>query len=190
MVTKPPQPALKTLLPDLAEALGRTVPQLYERQRELVSAGLLTARPGKGPGSGVPATAHNVALLLVAMLAVERGSAAKRTKLLASAKGTAGEGPYIPSITFLEALASILRMEAPEDNAALARRPLEVVVSRDTLHAWIEWPSRQTNSALPHEFTPSGKRMPIRALKSQTSLSGGFFLLFTRLLQSKNRQLL
>ena len=48
--------SLKSTLPALGRILGMTPSALYERQKLLVLEGLLHAVPGRGPGSGVPAT--------------------------------------------------------------------------------------------------------------------------------------
>jgi hypothetical protein len=61
--------SLKSYLYGVAPILGLTPAALYERQRALVKLGLLTATPGRGPGSGVPLTAENVAAVLISVLA-------------------------------------------------------------------------------------------------------------------------
>ena len=52
--------------------MGMTPAALYERQRALVREGLLAAEAGRGPGSGVRATAPAVALLVLSVLATDR----------------------------------------------------------------------------------------------------------------------
>jgi len=76
--------SLKGLIPKLAKAVGMTPAAIYERQRALVHAGLLHPRSGRGPGSGVPADAKSVAILLISLLAsvalcavVRRGAPAR-----------------------------------------------------------------------------------------------------------------
>lgn len=44
---------------------------LYVRQRALVELKLLDVIPGRGPGSGVPLTAKNVAALLISLIAAQ-----------------------------------------------------------------------------------------------------------------------
>lgn len=62
--------SLKASLPYLAPLFGLTTDALYERQRALVRHGVLKAIPGRGPGTGVPLSAHNLATLLIAVAAV------------------------------------------------------------------------------------------------------------------------
>lgn len=64
-------PSLKTLLREMGPLLDLTEDQLYERQRELVRCELLTERPGRGPGSGVPATHQTVSVFVASILAVD-----------------------------------------------------------------------------------------------------------------------
>ena len=60
---------LKSFLYGVAPILGVTGAILYERQRALVSLGVLKAAKGRGPGSGVPLTAENVAAVIISLLA-------------------------------------------------------------------------------------------------------------------------
>jgi hypothetical protein len=62
---------LKSFLYGVAPILGVTGAVLYERQRALVSLGVLKAAKGRGPGSGVPLTAENVAAVIISVLATE-----------------------------------------------------------------------------------------------------------------------
>jgi len=57
-------PGLKTVCQRIAEVYGIDVSRLYERQRKLVAEGLLVARDGRGPGSGVECSPENLAILL------------------------------------------------------------------------------------------------------------------------------
>ena len=61
--------SLKSLILWMADQLRMPPAAFYERQRALVRAGMLKAEPGRGPGSGVRATADLVALLLIGILA-------------------------------------------------------------------------------------------------------------------------
>jgi hypothetical protein len=63
--------SLKSFLYGVAPIIGITPNALYERQRALVKLGLLTAAPGRGPGSGVPLTAENIAAVVISVLAAE-----------------------------------------------------------------------------------------------------------------------
>ena len=63
--------SLKSFLYGVAPIVGISPAALYERQRALVKLGLLTVTPGRGPGSGVPLTADNVAVMVICLLAAE-----------------------------------------------------------------------------------------------------------------------
>ena len=62
---------LKSFLYGVAPILGVTGAVLYERQRALVSLGVLKAAKGRGPGSGVPLTAENVAAVIISVLVTD-----------------------------------------------------------------------------------------------------------------------
>ena len=84
---KRPDPSLKSLIPYLASKFEMTPFALYERQRALVRAGLIHAVPGRGAGSGVRATPHSVAMLLIAWLQPKVCSEVeKETKIVANLK--------------------------------------------------------------------------------------------------------
>ena len=86
-----PPVSLKSLIPLLAQTLETTPAALYERQRALVRAGLIAAEPGRGPGSGVRATPHSVAMLLLSLLATgSLSETEKQTKALANLKSKDG----------------------------------------------------------------------------------------------------
>jgi len=80
--------SLKSIIPLLSDVLRFSENALYERQRALVRGGLIKATAGRGPGSGVKATADNVAMLIISVLAtdslsdvvVETGIIAKATR--------------------------------------------------------------------------------------------------------------
>jgi hypothetical protein len=63
--------SLKSFLYGVAPILKTTGAALYERQRVLVNLGALEATPGRGPGSGVPLTAENFAVILISLLATD-----------------------------------------------------------------------------------------------------------------------
>lgn len=63
--------SLKAFLPWIHAATGVSVDSLYERQRALARSGLLQSNPGRGPGSGTPLTANNLATFLIALLAAD-----------------------------------------------------------------------------------------------------------------------
>jgi hypothetical protein len=104
--------SLKSLVPSLAEALGMTSAALYERQRALVRAGLLDAKPGRGRGSGVTADAKSVAMLLVSVLATDSLSETEsQAKIVANLKSETDPCPLTGKKTFASALASALALE-------------------------------------------------------------------------------
>ena len=79
-------PSLRSYLFKLSELLGLTPIALYERQRELVRAGLLHAEGTRGPGAGVRLSPEAVAVLLISVLATDSLSeVAKRTREIAGA---------------------------------------------------------------------------------------------------------
>lgn len=102
--------SLKGYIPALARLVGTTPAALYERQRALVRAGLLDQSEGRGPGSGVRATAPSVALLLISVLASENLSDTEaRVRAIAEAHPSGRQRcPYTKRTNFLDALAAIL----------------------------------------------------------------------------------
>ena len=85
---------------------------LYERQRVLVRAGLLQQRPGRGPGSGVPANAKSVAMLLISLLATgSLSEVEEQTKVIANLKCRDGRCPVTGKKTFGAALTAALQSE-------------------------------------------------------------------------------
>jgi hypothetical protein len=80
---------LKAYLPRLAEIAGSTPASLYERQRALVRLGLLSAQPGRGPGSGVKLSPDSLAIMIISILATENLSEIdKRVLRLCNARPT------------------------------------------------------------------------------------------------------
>jgi hypothetical protein len=63
--------SLKSIIPALSNFLLFSEHALYERQRALVRGGLLKAKEGRGPGSGVKATPESVAMLVISVLATD-----------------------------------------------------------------------------------------------------------------------
>lgn len=64
--------SIKAFSTALSPYLSLTPNALYERQRALVRAGLLSTKPGRGPGSGVEASPKNVALLILSTMATDQ----------------------------------------------------------------------------------------------------------------------
>ena len=104
--------SLKSLIPVLAYVLKIFPAALYERQRALVRAGLLQARPGRGPGSGVRATPESVALLLISLIATGSLSEVERkTKVVAALRSRTKRCPLTGEKTFVNALTAAFRSE-------------------------------------------------------------------------------
>ena len=103
--------SLKAYAPRLASLLGTTPAALYERQRALVRAGLLTQPQGRGPGSGVPVRPYEVALLFIAVLASDSLSdTSEKVRLVSTARSSADDNvcPLTGEQTFVEAVARVL----------------------------------------------------------------------------------
>ena len=110
--------SLKGLIPKLAKAVGMTPAAIYERQRALVHAGLLHPRSGRGPGSGVPADAKSVAILLISLLATgSLSEVEQQTRAIANLKGRC---PVTGKKTFVAALTAALNSEELLARALLA----------------------------------------------------------------------
>jgi hypothetical protein len=101
---------LKAYLPRLAEIIGSTPASLYERQRALLRLGLLSAQPGRGPGSGVKLSADSLAVMIISILATENLSDIdKRVVRLCNARPTPGPTCNVTSArTLRQAVATVL----------------------------------------------------------------------------------
>jgi len=178
--------ALKTVLPALTKVLGTSVHQAYERQRALTNAGLLKARPGRGPGSGVPATPKNLAQLLVALLVGDlRESSIERIKAVSGARAAAGICPFTQTHRFVDALSAIIE----NGKAKMDHWPLRISVSRDKPHAAVIWP---INGDFPVDYTPTGKYVdiPESRLRLEATIGGGTLWEIHKLLFDVNGELL
>jgi hypothetical protein len=134
-------PSLRSYLPKLSELLGLTPIALYERQRELVRAGLLKSEGTRGPGAGVRLSAESIAVLLISALATDNLSqVAERTSELAAATSlvydeNSGSPPKrIPcpvtgASRFKDVLTKIIA------DPQLAKRASRVTVRRDVREA-------------------------------------------------------
>lgn len=102
--------SLKSFLPTLSEVVGISADALYSRQRALVQSGVLTAAPGRGPGSGVPLTADNLAALVVALMSADSlQETDERVHLLCEAGPTDVKKCRLTGeVTFRAAIAAIL----------------------------------------------------------------------------------
>lgn len=105
--------SLKAFLPYVSTALGGgplSVAKLYERQRALVRLKVLSASPGRGPGSGVALIADNVAALIIALAATDNLSDTdERVVKLCKASPTFKKVcPFTGATTFRSALGIVL----------------------------------------------------------------------------------
>lgn len=120
-------PSLKTYTAKLAELLGITPAVIYERQRALVRAGLLSYDDGRGPGSGVKATPASVATLIVATMSANNlAETAERTLDIARAKSTKAGREF-----FLDTVVELLK------SRKLAATVHQITISRSSADASI-----------------------------------------------------
>jgi hypothetical protein len=99
---------LKSFLPTLGDILRYQPAALYERQRELVRLGLLTAGKGRGPGSGVKLSEDAVAVMLIALLVTDSLSETdERIKIFCDLRASR-PCRLTGANTFREAVAAIL----------------------------------------------------------------------------------
>lgn len=102
----------------IARVLGDVSPlTVYEKARILGRAGMLEQGSAKGPGGGIRATPHNVALLLLAQLTASgEGDTEGRVKEFSALKGECG---LTGKRTLGKALAAILAMKKLPDEVWL-----------------------------------------------------------------------
>jgi hypothetical protein len=104
--------SLKAFLPLMAGIIGTTPAALYTRQRALVDLGLLDYREGRGPGSGSPLSAENVATLLIALMGADSlQETDKRIVLLCRARPRDGVCPWTGAKTFQQAVGLLFRSD-------------------------------------------------------------------------------
>lgn len=129
--------SLRTMLPEICDILGITLAHAYERQRVLVKAGVLRARPGRGPGSGVPGTAQNLVTLLIALLLGDlREHPISTVKAITSAKPV-HRCAFHGEARFGEVMTAIL--EADPLALGIARNPTAIWIERDSVEAVIQY---------------------------------------------------
>jgi hypothetical protein len=106
-------PALTGIFANLSEHA------LYERQRSLMRAGLLSARKGRGPGSGVEVSPDTLGILMISLLATDSLSeVAEATRFLASARrrvSDANKHLFVGAKTLREAFALALSSDDDEN---------------------------------------------------------------------------
>jgi hypothetical protein len=146
--------SLKSFCVPLSQILGMTPDALYERQRVLLRSGELKgAVAGKGPGSGVRATVHNVTKLLLSTLATDSLSEiAEKTRKLAALKQVDGKCPFTGEPRLQNALERILA--SPE----LSRSVAGIAVWREDLGAILSY--RIGNNERRQELSKFGRPPP------------------------------
>lgn len=127
--------SLKGYIPALGRLLGLSPAALYERQRALVREGHLGAEAGRGPGSGVRATAPSVALVVLSVLATDRLSETDpRVRALTAARPSkGGRCSYTRRESFLSAFETILAA------TGMAAGVIDITVSRTADRALIRY---------------------------------------------------
>jgi hypothetical protein len=107
--------SLNAAFPVLGRILDETPDALRANQRAFVRAGVLEATPGRGPGSGTPASPDALAQFLIGMLTgASRAENVRLAKAIAKARPAQQDGkcPLTGTRTFKDALAKILSEEA------------------------------------------------------------------------------
>jgi hypothetical protein len=153
----------------LANELNMTPDSLYERQRALMRAGLIKGKEGWGPGSGVRATPHAVAMLLIAVLAADSLSdVVESTKRYAWLRAEQGVCPITGKKTFGSSLVAILA------SPSLARKAHTIRVFRGGMFgpgAVIDWLVREENP-VSWFSNPGARKHPWGILDIEASLRG------------------
>jgi hypothetical protein len=127
--------SLKAYAPGLAKFFNTTPAAVYERQRALVRAGLIHAKPGRGPGKGVQATPRTMAALLIGMLVTESlTEAVELSELVMHLKNENKRGE-----TFAQALEDIL--SSPEEAAKV--RAISVLRAEEEARATIHYTKKE-----------------------------------------------
>jgi hypothetical protein len=126
--------SLKKYSEKLAPRLGLTHAALYERQRQLVRLKLLKVSETTGPGGGVRATPHNVAMLLIAVLVTDNLSELSlRAPAAAHLRSETGRCPLTQAPRFHAALNRIL------SDRTIAVRVWSINFYRSAAGAWIQF---------------------------------------------------
>jgi hypothetical protein len=102
--------SLKAFLPQISRIFSTTPAALYERQRALVRLGLLEPTEGRGPGSGVPLSADNLAALIIALAVTDNLSDTDKRvqKLCDASPGFGSKCKFTGATTFRDAFSIIL----------------------------------------------------------------------------------
>lgn len=155
--------SLKLFAPGMADLLGMTAAALYNRQRELVRAGLLEHEGHRGPGSGVRTTAGAVATLLIAALA-EDGLAdvAVQTGRIIAAEDKSATEANRHFRRFGDALPALLTSEAK------SRKVVDLTISKNAGLAVIRY--REGKSTISQTFINDAEKVP--AIRKDATISG------------------
>lgn len=170
--------SLKAFLPLISRIFSMTPAALYERQRALVRLGILIPTEGRGPGSGVPLSAENVAALIIALAATDNLSDtdARIAKLCHASPLFKPTCPFTGATTFRGALAVILSSDQT------ATRLESVHIDRAQLSAMILYRPRRKSMHSPFQ---SNRKTPFvwPAITTNAAISGGAIKLTTGLLE-------
>ena len=153
----------------LARKLDMTPDSLYERQRALTRAGLIKGKEGWGPGSGVRATPHSVAMLLIAVMAADSLSdVVESTKRYAWLKAERGVCPITGKKTFGSALVAILASPRLAQDAHTIR----VRRGGGLPSANIDWIMAGEDNTASSYFKADKRKHPWPMLQVEASLHG------------------
>jgi hypothetical protein len=170
--------SLKVFIPGLAFLLQMKGDALYERQRELVRAGLLRAKKGRGPGSGVQTSPYSVAVLLIAVLSTDNWSdtVALCSSISKAAPRRRARCPITNKRSFLDALTHVLA------DASIAKNVRAVTVDRASRTATIQ--HGNAGGAVLSEFGKLPKTAPNLAISA--TLTGAAIGILSALLTEEN----
>ena len=158
--------SLKAYTPRLARMLGTSQAALYERQRALVRAGLLDQSEGRGPGSGVRATASSVAWLLIAVMATSNLSDVEaRARDIAAVRPNKEVRGETRARSFHEAITGVLASRT----LTLLRPVAKLTVSHSTPYAEIHYAGGQK---LTFASVPSRNLEPVPPLRILAEIDG------------------
>ena len=165
-------PSLKSYATTLAHLFGSTPATVYERQRALVHAGVLTAKTGRGPGSGVRLTPLSAAILLTAILATDHFTETEeRVTQVINTKPPNGDAcPLTAMPRFKDAIASALASESR------ASKVLSISVSRTGPAAFISF--RRDRAEHVSRFVGPAAKEPLISVIA--TLSGDVFRAIAR----------
>jgi hypothetical protein len=170
--------SLKAFLPLISRVFSTTPAALYERQRALVRLGVLEPIDGRGPGTGVPLSADNVAAIIIALAVTDNLSDTDErvAKLCNASPLFKSVCPFTGATTFRGALGSIL------SSVQTAARLESVHVDRVPLSAMILYRPRRKSMHSPFQ-TDRKKHFVWPAITTNAMISGGSIKLTSGLLE-------